>query len=237
MSGGKKGLRSPPYRRARAVFGEVIGNIYGLTEAAGPVTFLLPSDMSAGKHESVGKPGKNIELAILDDCGNPTSGLETGEIGLAGPQITTGYLEKPEETRDTFAGKWFLTGDIGKIDADGFVYVVDRRKDMIKTGGFNVYPSEVEQVLYKQPEVLECAVLGMPDIKWTEAVHAAVVLRPGFTGSESHLISCCRTELGGYKVPKEVHFVPKLPRTRFGKFDKAQLRRDLSSNASDQEHD
>ena len=218
------------YRRACGIFGEVLGNVYGLTEAAGPVTFLLPADMQSGRLGSVGKPLKDIELAVLDEGGTPMTGDGTGEIGLAGPQITTGYLGRPDETRHAFSGKWFLTGDIGRLDSEGYVYIVDRRKDMIKTGGMNVYPSEVEQILYRQPEVLECAVLGVPDPKWTEAVHAAVVLRSGATCSSADLISRCREEMAGYKIPKQIHFVLALPRTSFGKFDKAELRRQLVLN-------
>ncbi len=215
------------YHRARDIFGEVIGNIYGLTEAAGPVTFLLPSEMRAGKFRSVGRPGKHVELAILDNDGKPASQLSRGELGLAGPQVTTGYLRNPEETRKAFSGKWFLTGDVAEIDDEGFVFIVDRKKDMIKTGGFNVYPNEIEQVLYRHPDILEAAVIGVRDKKWMEALHAVVVLRPSANCSADDIIGYCRTELAGYKVPKAIHFALELPRTRFGKFDKAQMRNAL----------
>lgn len=214
------------YERARAIFGDAIGNIYGLTELAGPVTFLLPSHMVAGKFRSVGKIGKYIEMALLDDDGKPGPS-KRGELGLAGPQVTSGYLHNPDETRNAFAGKWFKTGDVVQVDEDGFLYVVDRKKDMVKTGGFNVYPSEVEQVLYRHPGVLEAAVIGVPDKRWSEALTAVVVLRSDMAFSANDLIAYCRAELTAHKVPKAVHFAQKLPRTRFGKFDKTQILKNL----------
>jgi len=214
------------YERSRAIFGEVIGNVYGLTELAGPVTFLLPSHMAAGKFRSVGKIGKHIEMALLDDEGKPGAS-QRGELGLAGPQVTTGYLKNPDETRSAFSGKWFKTGDVVEVDEEGFLYVVDRKKDMVKTGGFNVYPSEVEQVLYRHPGLLEAAVLGVPDEKWSEALTAVVVRRPGAECSAQDIMAFCRTSLASHKVPKSIHFAQKLPRTRFGKFDKAQILKDL----------
>ncbi|MES2481096.1 MAG: AMP-binding protein [Pseudomonadota bacterium] len=214
------------YERSRAIFGEAIGNVYGLTELAGPVTFLLPSHMAEGKFRSVGKIGKHIEMALLDDDGKP-SPSHRGELGLAGPQVTLGYLNNPDETRNAFAGRWFKTGDVVEVDGEGFLYVVDRKKDMIKTGGFNVYPSEVEQVLYRHPAVLEAAVIGVPDEKWSEALHAVVVVRADAGCTAQDIMSFCRTGLAGHKVPKEIHFVQKLPRTHFGKFDKPRILKDL----------
>lgn len=219
------------YERSRAIFGEVIGNVYGLTELAGPVSFLLPAHMAGGKFRSVGRLGKHIEMTLLDDEGQSTTSPR-GELGLAGPQVSTGYLNNVDETRNAFSGKWFKTGDVVEVDRDGFLYVVDRKKDMIKTGGFNVYPSEVEQVLYRHAGVLEAAVVGVPDKKWSEALTAVVVLRPGPQFSADELIAYCRADLAGHKVPKAVHFALKLPRTRFGKFDKAQILKDLMADDS-----
>ncbi len=217
------------YERSRAIFGEVIGNVYGLTELAGPVTFLLPSHMADGKFRSVGRIGKHIEMALLDDDGKPSLS-NRGELGLAGPQVTLGYLKNPDETRNAFAGGWFKTGDVVEVDGEGFLYVVDRKKDMIKTGGFNVYPSEVEQVLYRHPGVLEAAVIGVPDKKWSEALHAVVVVRPEAQCSAEDIMAFCRTCLAGHKVPKKIHFAQKLPRTHFGKFDKPRILKDLMAS-------
>jgi acyl-CoA synthetase (AMP-forming)/AMP-acid ligase II len=213
------------YQRGEALLGPVMGCIYGMTESSGPVTFLLPEDLSVERLRSGGKPGRGIELTILDEEGNPTDGAEPGEIGLRGPQMTRGYLNRPEASAEAFRDGWFLSGDIGRIDADGFLYIVDRSKDMIKSGGFNVYPKEVEDVLYATGEVLEVAVIGLPDPRWIEAVHAVVVLRPGSEIDAEELRAYCRERLPGYKVPKAIHFEQVLPRTKVGKFDKRELRR------------
>ncbi len=213
------------FHRGRRAFGAIIGNIYGMTESSGPVTYLLPQDMREETILSGGRPGKYVELAVLGDDDRPTDGTEPGEIGLRGPQMTTGYLDRPEETAVALQGGWFHTGDIGYVDADGFVYIVDRKKDMIKSGGFNVYPKEVEEVLYRHPDVTEAAVIGLPDPRWIEAVHAVVVVREDAVVDAGALLEHCRGELSGYKVPKAIHLADSLPRTLVGKFDKRALRR------------
>ncbi len=214
------------FHRARRAFGPIIGNIYGMTETSGPVTYLLPQDMREDTILSGGRPGKYVELAVLDGDDRPTDGTEPGEIGLRGPQITAGYLGRSDETADALRGGWFHTGDIGYVDDDGFVYIVDRKKDMIKSGGFNVYPKEIEEVLYRHPDVIEAAVIGLPDPRWIEAVHAVVVVRRGSAADAGLLDAHCRAELSGYKVPKAIHFAGSLPRTPVGKFDKRALRRE-----------
>jgi acyl-CoA synthetase (AMP-forming)/AMP-acid ligase II len=215
------------FHRARRAFGRIVGNIYGMTETSGPVTYLLPQDMREDTILSGGRAGKYVELAVLGDDDRPTDG--TGEIGLRGPQITTGYLDRPEESAAALAGGWFHTGDIGYVDDDGFVYVVDRKKDMIKSGGFNVYPKEVEEVLYRHPDVLEAAVIGLPDARWIEAVHAVVVVREGAGTDAADLAGHCRAALARYKVPKAIHLAGALPRTPVGKFDKRALRREYGA--------
>ena len=225
-------LPEATYARATAILGPVVGNIYGLTEAAGPVTFLMPHEMQGDARNSVGRPNPFIEIAILDDDGRPTDGSTAGEIGLAGPQVTPGYWQRPAETRAAFAGRWLKTGDMARLDELGRVWLGDRKKDMIKSGGYNVYPSEVEQVIYRHPAVQECAVFGMPDERWIEAVHAVVVLRPGHAGAGqaatlADILAACRAALAAHKVPKALHALAELPRTRFGKFDKAAAARQL----------
>lgn len=212
------------FHRARAAFGNVIGNIYGMTETSGPVSYLLPEDMVAERIRSGGRPGKYVELVILDDDGRAVGGTGTGEIALGGPQVTTGYFNRPEETEAAFRRGYFLTGDIGFIDDERFVFIVDRRKDMIKSGGLNVYPKEVEEALYTHPDVVEAAVVGLPDPRWIEAVHAFVVTRAGSVVSAEDLRAHCRERLSPYKIPKAIHFDEKLPRTTVGKFDKRALR-------------
>jgi fatty-acyl-CoA synthase len=212
------------FHRASAVFGPIIGNIYGMTESSGPVSYLHPEDMRAERIRSGGRPGAYVELVILDDDGRVVEGTEVGEIALAGPQIAVSYLNRPEESEAAFRDGRFLTGDVGFVDEDGFVFIVDRRKDMIKSGGLNVYPKEIEEILYTHPDVVEAAVLGMPDPRWIEAVHAFVVVREGARVTVDDLRAHCRAQLAPYKVPKDVHFEQKLPRTAVGKFDKRALR-------------
>ncbi|MBS1678832.1 MAG: AMP-binding protein [Actinobacteria bacterium] len=213
------------YRRAQAIFGDVICNIYGLTEASGPVTYLLPADMSEERLRSGGRPGTGVEVRVEEDPDAPPENAGIGEILLRGPQMTPGYLNRPEETAAAYDGEWFRTGDIGYRDEDGFLYIVDRKKEMVKTGGFNVYPKEVEEALYAHPDVIEAAAFGVPDAKWMEALQACVVLRAGASVDAEGLRAFAREGIAGYKVPKEIHIVDALPRTNFGKFDKKALQR------------
>ena len=193
------------------------------------ITFLLPEQAARGLHRSVGLPGHPIRLAWLDAQGQPREGPGQGELLLGGEQVTSGYWRDPQASQEPLIGPWFRTGDEVRIDEQGFVYIVDRIKDMIKTGGLNVFPSEVEELLYTHPAVLEAVVFGLPDPRWSEAVHAAVVLKPGQSASAADLQAHCRQQLAAHKAPKQVHFVAQLPRTRFGKFDKALLSRQLQA--------
>lgn len=220
------------YRRAQAIFGEVICNIYGLTEASGPVTYLLPADMNEERLKSGGRTGTGVEVRIEADPEAPPENAGIGEILLRGPQMTPGYLNRPEETAAAYEGEWFHTGDIGYVDEDGFLYIVDRKKEMVKTGGFNVYPKEVEEALYAHPDVIEAAVFGVPDPKWIEALQACVVLRAGAETSGGELREFTRTGVAGYKVPKEIHVVDALPRTNFGKLDKKVLQQRYAEEAA-----
>lgn len=212
------------YERGMDLVGPIMGCIYGMTESSGPVSFLLPKDLSVEHLRSGGRPGPGIALTIFGPDGEPTDGSEPGEIGLKGAQITAGYLNHPEATSQAFRDGWFLTGDIGRVDEAGFIYIVDRSKDMVKSGGFNVYPKEVEDVLYANQDVLEATVVGVPDSRWIEAVVAGVVLAPGSSHTAESLRDHCRKHLPGYKVPKAVHLEDRLPRTKVGKFDKRALR-------------
>jgi fatty-acyl-CoA synthase len=220
------------FHRARTIFGPIIGNIYGMTETSGPVTYLLPADMNGSRIRSGGRPGRRVRVAIFGEDGSRLADSEVGEIGLSGPQMTSEYLGRPDETARAIRDGWLMTGDVGRIDADGFVFILDRRKDMIKSGGYNVYPKEIEEVLYVHPDVVEAAVVGAPDPRWIEAVHAFVVLRAGVALNETALHEHCRRELAGFKVPKRFHAIPAIPRTDVGKFDKKALRDRLAVAAS-----
>jgi acyl-CoA synthetase (AMP-forming)/AMP-acid ligase II len=219
-------------RRAQRTFGPIIGNLYGMTETSGPVSYLLPEDLRDETIVSGGRPSRHVEVAVLDESDRLTSGSTPGEIVLRGPQVTPGYLNRTEETDAAFAGGWFHTGDVGYLGDDRFLYIVDRKKDMIKSGGFNVYPQEVEEVLYRHSDVIEAAVIGVPDPRWMEAVQAIVVVRGSASVRPADLIAHCRPQLARHKVPKVIHIVDRLPRTGQGKFDKRELRRRFADAAA-----
>jgi fatty-acyl-CoA synthase len=160
----------------------------------------------------------------VDDADQPVPSGETGEIVHRSPHAMLGYWRDPERTAETFAHGWFHSGDLGVMDADGYLTVVDRKKDMIKTGGENVASREVEEAIYQHPAVAEVAVFGLPHPRWIEAVTAAVVVRDGHTVTEEELIAHCRERLGSFKVPKHVVVVDALPKNASGKLLKRELR-------------
>jgi acyl-CoA synthetase (AMP-forming)/AMP-acid ligase II len=161
----------------------------------------------------------------MDDDDNIMPVGERGEIVVRGSLVMAGYFKNKEATDEvTTSNGWHRTGDIGVKDEDGFIYIVDRKKDMIITGGFNVYPSEIEQVVWGHDAVQDCAVIGVPDEKWGEAVKAIVELKPGQTASEDEIIALCKDELGSVKAPKSVEFWDELPRSPVGKVRKKDMR-------------
>ncbi len=196
---------------------------YGLTEA-GPNTFYVHPDDVKRKIGSVGKPLFHIDLRIVDDEGRVVPQGQVGELLIRGPHVTPGYWNRPEETARTIVDGWLHTGDLAMVDDEGFYYIVDRKKDMFISGGENVYPTEVEDVIYLHPAVLEAAVIGVPDAKWGEVGRAIVALKAGATLSESELLEFCRQRLARYKVPKSVAFVASLPKSAANKILKRTLR-------------
>jgi fatty-acyl-CoA synthase len=174
---------------------------------------------------SVGKPVVNLDVRILGPDDGPAAPGEQGEVALRGPKVVSGYWKNPDATAAAFTDDgWFRTGDIGHLDADGYLYIDDRKKDMIVSGGENVATSEVERVLYECDAVDEAAVVAMPDPRWGEVPRAFVVLRPGREITEQALIAHCRSRLAGFKTPKQIVFMETLPRTPSGKVLKRQLR-------------
>lgn len=198
-------------------------NFYGQTEMAPLASALGPTDQ-ADHGGSAGRPAINVETTILDDTDTPVSAGTVGEIAHRGPHLMLGYLDDPIRTAEAFRGGWFHSGDLGYYDEFGLLHVVDRKKDMIKTGGENVASREVEEVLYRHPGVEEVAVFGVPHPVWVEAVVAAVVTRDGVSPTEVELLTHCRNHLAGYKTPKQVHFVDALPKNPSGKLLKRDLR-------------
>jgi long-chain acyl-CoA synthetase len=212
-------------REWKAQTGLNIYEAYGMTESASIVTYNHYYRHVVG---SVGTPANLVEVQIRDLEGNVLGQGERGEICICGPNITKGYLNQPEETESAFWGSWFRSGDIGVIDEDGYLYIVDRLKDMIITGGENVYPREVEEVLYTRPEVSECVVVGLPDPEYGERVTAFIIPRKGHQIDPVSLKDYLKTRLAGFKVPKEYIAVEELPKSSAGKVLKREVRKRYS---------
>jgi fatty-acyl-CoA synthase len=218
-----------PTRLKQAIekFGPIFFQFYGQAESPMSITLMRraehdPNDLV--RLSSCGRPSKLVHVALLADDLSEVADGEPGEICVRGPLLMSGYLNKPEETAAAFAGDWLHTGDVGVRGPDGFIRIVDRKKDMIVTGGFNVYAREVEDVLVEQPGVRQAAVIGVPDAKWGEAVKAVVVLEPGATVDAETLIAAVRKSKGAVQAPKTVEFVDALPLSPLGKPDKKALR-------------
>lgn len=200
---------------------------YGLTECQGLATF-LPAERAVDKLGSVGSPARGREVRLVDDAGNDVPPGVPGEVLVRGPLVFAGYFKDPDATRAAMEGGWLHTGDVATRDDDGFMYVVDRKKDMIRSGAENVASSEIERVIYEVPSVSEVAVVGAPDEKWTEVPVAFVVPRPGERVDAEELLAHCTSRLAKFKVPKAVHVVEELPRTPSGKVMKRILRDHLT---------
>lgn len=198
-------------------------NLYGQTEIAPLATLLGPADQLR-KPGSCGRPTLNVETRVVDDRMIDVKPGEVGEIVHRSPQLLSGYYDAPDKTADAFEGGWFHSGDLATVDEDGYIFVVDRKKDMIKTGGENVASREVEEAIYRLPQVSEVAVIGLPDPKWIEAVSAVVVVKSGQTLDAAALVAHCQAHLAGFKVPKHVFFCETLPKNPSGKILKRELR-------------
>ncbi|GGC88340.1 fatty acid--CoA ligase [Chelatococcus reniformis] len=202
--------------------------MYGLTETTGTVVALPPEDHSADespKMRSAGKALPGVEIAILDASGKPVPVGEIGEIAIKSPSNMKGYWKLPEATASAMPGdNWFKSGDAGYMDEDGYLYVHDRMKDMIISGGENVYPAEVENAIYGHPDVAEVAVIGVPSQKWGEEVKAIVAPKPGASPSEDDIIRWARSKIAAFKAPKSVEFIDALPRNASGKILRRTLR-------------
>jgi fatty-acyl-CoA synthase len=210
-------------RLARTFPGAWFADAYGLTETVSGDTF-LDRQSTVRKLGSVGRPCLYLELDLWDEQGRSVATGERGEIVLRGPKVFKGYWRDPEATEAAFAGGWFHTGDVGLRDDEGYLFIVDRFKDMIVSGGENIASSEVERVLYEHEAVLEAAVVGRPDARWGEVPVAFVVLRPDITVAAELLVAHCQAQLARFKVPKEITFLDALPRNPSGKVLKRELR-------------
>ena len=210
------------------VFGCGFAQFYGMTETSGSITALLPEDHDINGNDrmlSVGKPFLGVEIAIWDENENELPQGEIGEIVTRSTMNMNGYWKKPDATRETITKDgWLKTGDIGLLNADGYLFLKDRKKDMIISGGENVYPAEVENVLYGHPKIEEAAVIGVADEKWGETIKACIVLKDNETLDDAELISWTRERLAGFKCPKSVEYLDVLPRNPSGKVLRRKLR-------------
>ncbi|MFF3619030.1 AMP-binding protein [Streptomyces sp. NPDC002467] len=225
-----------PTRLEEAIelLGPVMGQLFGQTEAPMMVASMHPRDhvdgdgkVVARRLSAAGRPGPLVTVAVMDDEGRTVPTGERGEIVVRGSLVMAGYYKNPEATAEASRFGWHHTGDIGFLDEEGFLHVVDRAKDMIITGGFNVYSAEVEQALMQHPAVADCAVVGLPDDKWGERVTAVLRLRPGAALEAAEVIGFAKERIGSVKAPKQVEIWPDLPRSKVGKVLKSEVKRRL----------
>jgi len=215
-------------RQAVDVFKCGFVQLYGMTETTGAATYLPPQDHDVSGNErmrSAGKPYPGVELKVIDETGKPVKARTVGEICIKSPANMLGYWNLPDATKKTLIDGYVHTGDAGYLDEHGYVYVHDRVKDMIVSGGENIYPAEVENALFGHPAVADVAVIGVPDDRWGEAVKAVVVVKAGQKVAADDLIGFARTRIAGYKLPKTIDFIPELPRNPSGKVLKRELRK------------
>lgn len=224
-------------KKAIELWGPIMAGGYGQTEAPASISNLRPDEhmtdqgMAADERlSSVGRPNPLIRVEMMNDSNEILPRGQTGEICVRGDLVMKGYYKQPEKTAETIVNGWLHTGDVGHIDADGYLHITDRKKDMIISGGFNVYPSEVEQVIWSHPAVQDCAVIGVPDEKWGEAVKAVVELNAGQSVSADEIIALCKAKLGSVMAPKTVDFIDSLPRSAVGKVLKKDLREQYWQN-------
>jgi acyl-CoA synthetase (AMP-forming)/AMP-acid ligase II len=218
---------------AHALFGPCVCQCYGQTESGMPLTFMSPEHMTealanpehAGRLRSAGLPTAIVSgFEVMDENGGLLPPGKVGELVVRGPTIMLRYIGDPDATTAVKQYGWQHTGDVGYRDTDGFIYISDRKRDLIISGGFNVFPLEIEQVLTRHPAVQDCAVIGVPDEKWGEAVKAIVELAPGKSADEAELIALCKEALGSVMAPKSIEFIKELPRSPVGKVLKRELR-------------
>jgi fatty-acyl-CoA synthase len=230
-----------PTRLKEAIerFGPIFFQYYGQAECPMTITVLRKEEHDVNdpaRLATCGRPVPWVHVKLLDDDGNEVAKGEPGEICVQGPLVMKGYLNKPEQTEEAFRGGWLHTGDVAREDADGYLTIVDRKKDMIVSGGFNVFPREVEDVLSTHPAVGSVAVVGVPDDKWGEAVKAVVVLRPGATVDPDELAALVKEKKGAVYAPKSVDFVDSIPLSPLGKPDKKALRARYWTDSARQVH-
>jgi len=217
--------------QVREFFGPVIGTTYGQTEAPQIVTMMRPSELGDPLNKgSVGRCTWLTDLGIMATDGSLLPTNEIGEVVVRGDLVMKGYWRLPEKTAETIVDGWLHTGDVGLVDERGYLFLKDRIRDVIITGGFNVYPTDVENALSQHPSVYECSVFGVPDDKWGEAVQAAVHLRPGFSEDPEALMAYVKNALGSVQTPKHIHFFEQLPKSSVGKVLKTAIKEQIQKH-------
>ncbi|MCB2193274.1 MAG: long-chain-fatty-acid--CoA ligase [Deltaproteobacteria bacterium] len=222
LTSGGSPMPTPLKEAALERFGPVLYEFYGATETL--IMTNITAENMLRKKRSVGPPAWDVFLRLLDEHGNEVPTGQVGEIFIQGPSLFSGYYRDPEKTAEAYKDGWFTLGDMGKLDEDGYLYIVDRRTDMVISGGENIYPSEVEEVLLSHPKVAEAAVIGVPDPTWGEVLKAILVLKKGQSSSLEELQDFCAQHLADYLKPRSVDFVEELPRSPVGKVLKRKLR-------------
>jgi acyl-CoA synthetase (AMP-forming)/AMP-acid ligase II len=218
-------MRPDQIRQAQRVFGPVIETAYGQVEAPQIVAAMRANELEREEYlTSIGRASPVAEVAIMSPARELLPNGETGEIVVRGPLVMSGYLDRPDMTAEVIIDGWLHTGDLGLMDADGYIYIRGRLRELINSGGFKIFPGDVEAVLAKHPAVSECSVFGVPDEKWGEAVNAAVRLASGVVVNAAELMAFVKAELGSVKAPKAIHFVSELPRNAAGKVSRAAVR-------------
>lgn len=235
---GSSPISSERLKEAFEIFGPIFRQQYGMTECSIVIARLTKSDhLFAYEHnlevlKSCGKPCMLTQIRLVDDKGQDVQPLQPGEIAVKTPSVSIGYYNRPDLTAEAFQDGWFFTGDIGQFDEQGYLHIVERKKDMIISGGFNVYPAEVERIVNQHSKVAMCACIGIPHNDWGEAVCLVAVLREGETCTKEELIEFCKQRTASYMVPKEIIFETSLPLTMVGKIDKKALRKPFWEGAA-----
>jgi acyl-CoA synthetase (AMP-forming)/AMP-acid ligase II len=223
ISYGAAGISKARLEEAARAFGPILLHAYGMTETTSHASLLRSADHAVALG-SIGKGLGRSEIRVVDAHGEACRPGEIGEIVIRGPNVMKGYWRRPDATTDAIRDGWLHSGDLARCDEAGFVYVVDRKKDMVISGGVNIYPRDIEDVISAHPAVAEVAVYGVPDEHWGEALAAAVVLRGGMAAEPQDIVRFCRDRIGGYKVPKHIRIVAALPKNASGKILKTELR-------------
>jgi long-chain acyl-CoA synthetase len=208
-------------RAFEEAFGCVVLEGYGLSETSPVASFNHPD--RERRPGTIGTPIRGVQMRVVDEQGNAVAAGEVGEIAIRGHNIMKGYWRRPEATAEAIPDGWFRTGDLGRADADGYFSIVDRKKDLIIRGGYNVYPREIEEVIYEHPAVAEAAVIGLPHAELGEEVAAAVTLKPGAAATADELRDYVRAQVAAYKYPRQVWIVQALPKTATGKILKREI--------------